>query len=50
VWATSEFQLGERGLEILHNFRRNDIGIERWPRAGSGCRLYGGRHRDFECA
>ncbi|PYJ18570.1 MAG: hypothetical protein DME96_01655 [Verrucomicrobia bacterium] len=26
----------------------DDVGIGRWPRAYSGCRLYGGRHRDFE--
>src|SRR5207244_12668622 len=29
--------------------RRNDVGVERWPRAFSAYDLYGGRHPDFEC-
>jgi len=27
VWATSEFQLSEGGLEIFHDFGGDDIGI-----------------------
>jgi len=42
-------ELLKSSFQILSNFRRKYIGIERWPRAGSGCQLYGGRHRDFEC-
>jgi hypothetical protein len=48
VWATSEFQLGEGGLEVFDHFGSDDVGIPRWPRAFSGCQRYGGRHRDFE--
>jgi len=27
VWATSEFQLSEGGLEIFHDFGGDDVGI-----------------------
>ena len=30
-------------------FGGDDVGIERWPRALAAAKLYGGRHRDFEC-
>jgi hypothetical protein len=45
----SEFQLSKGGLEIFEDLGRDEVGVERWPRANSGCQLYGGRHRDFEC-
>ena len=27
VWATSEFQLGERSLKVFDNFLRDNVGI-----------------------
>ena len=37
------------GIGESINFDGDDVGVERWPRANSGCQLYGGRHRDFDC-
>ena len=63
MWATSEFQLSESGLEIFEDLGRADVGVGRLALSlsdssfsqedvevsGRHGDLYGGRHRDFEC-